>query len=224
MSEASQPVEPDLHAIFGMEGEQQSAVSVEGAGDGSLREAGEPGTESFDPFADDGGPAVEFDVDPSVEAPEESREGAEEEEQPAAPAGNAEQGWTGITQPSRRGVPARFLTDVIVEMHLASPKREVDDAIETARTAGHHARADADRAGRRSRQDRPGPRAGRALRPRPSRPRRCSRSTWPRRTLISAAAAKRYEAVPVAFVEEQDAAGGHGRPRATCSRSTTSRS
>ncbi len=47
----------------------------------------------------------------------------------------AEGGWTGITKPSRRGSSPRFLTDVIVEMQLAS-ERQVTDAIETSRTAG----------------------------------------------------------------------------------------
>ena len=120
MSEASQPVEPDLHAIFGMEGEQQSAVSVERAAD---------------PFADDGAPSVEFEEDPSAEAPVENEEWAEQGGPEAAPPGDSEQGWTGITKPSRRRSSPRFLTDVIVEMQLAS-KRQVDDAIETSRTAG----------------------------------------------------------------------------------------
>jgi type IV pilus assembly protein PilB len=127
MSEASQPVEPDLHAIFELEGEQ-SAVSVE-------RDAGDPTAENFDPFAPDGGPSVDFDVGPSGDAPAEEQEWSEQSEPEGAPPGDSEQGWTGITKPSRRGSSPRFLTDVIVEMQLAT-KRQVDDAIETSRTAG----------------------------------------------------------------------------------------
>jgi type IV pilus assembly protein PilB len=43
--------------------------------------------------------------------------------------------WDGITHPSRRGGPPRFLTDVIVELELASGER-VEDAIEQARVKG----------------------------------------------------------------------------------------
>jgi type IV pilus assembly protein PilB len=50
-------------------------------------------------------------------------------------AADAEQQWTGITRPSRRSSTHRFLTDVIVEMGFAS-RRQVDDAIESSRSAG----------------------------------------------------------------------------------------
>src|SRR5439155_6321646 len=41
----------------------------------------------------------------------------------------------GVTQPSRRGGARRFLTDVIVELGLAS-REVVDDALEVARNSG----------------------------------------------------------------------------------------
>jgi type IV pilus assembly protein PilB len=41
----------------------------------------------------------------------------------------------GITRPSRRGASARFLTDVIAEMGLAS-RKQVDDALEASRQTG----------------------------------------------------------------------------------------
>ena len=129
MSEASQPVEPDLHAIFGIDGEPRSdsAISIESG-------AAESDT-SFDPFAaTDGVPGVELDA----ALPETAEAAAWSEDPPAAdelpPAGDGDD-LTGITKPSRRGSSPRFLTDVIVEMQLAS-ERQVTDAIETSRTAG----------------------------------------------------------------------------------------
>src|SRR5689334_6820091 len=97
-------VEPDLHAIFEMEGEggADSAISVE------REDAGDPRAESFDPFTPDGGPAVEIELDEAAE------DAIGEDVVPAA--GEEPVGWTGITQPSRRGSSSRFLTDVIIEM------------------------------------------------------------------------------------------------------------
>ncbi|MCW3068153.1 MAG: hypothetical protein JWL67_778, partial [Solirubrobacterales bacterium] len=43
--------------------------------------------------------------------------------------------FTGVTRPSRRGSSPRFLTDVIVDMGLAS-RGQVDDALETSRISG----------------------------------------------------------------------------------------
>ncbi len=136
MSEASQPVEPDFHAIFNMDGEPGGDGAV------SLDRSDGPGTsgaqsERYDPFALEEPPAVEIEVDvPAGNEPDWAGE------QPVAgppvepPAADEDEGgWTGITKPSRRGSSPRFLTDVIVEMQLAS-ERQVTDAIETSRTAG----------------------------------------------------------------------------------------
>ncbi len=43
--------------------------------------------------------------------------------------------WTGITVPTRRGSSPRFLTDVIVDMGLAS-RAQVEDALEVSRGSG----------------------------------------------------------------------------------------
>ncbi len=43
--------------------------------------------------------------------------------------------WTGITRPSRRGSSSRFLTDVIVDMGLVS-RGQVEEAIESSRSLG----------------------------------------------------------------------------------------
>ncbi len=132
MSEASQPVEPDLHAIFGIDGEQgaDGAISLD------RPDGAEGPSADFDPFAPEVAPAVEIDLDAARtgEADWTTEEpAARAAEQP--PSDDGEAGWTGITKPTRRGSSSRFLTDVIVEMQLAS-ERQVTDAIETSRTAG----------------------------------------------------------------------------------------
>ena len=43
--------------------------------------------------------------------------------------------WTGVTSPTQRGSSSRFLTDVIVDMGLL-PRAQVDEAIETSRSSG----------------------------------------------------------------------------------------
>jgi type IV pilus assembly protein PilB len=122
-------VEPDLHAIFAIDGEPnpESTISVEHPENGD--DAGDPRAANFDPFAPDAGPIVDVELDGPTE------DASAPADEPASGAGEGESGWTGITKPSRRGSSPRFLTDVIVEMQLAS-KRQVDDAIETSRTAG----------------------------------------------------------------------------------------
>jgi type IV pilus assembly protein PilB len=153
MSEASQPAGPDLHAIFGIDGSPAAAeeISVERPREDPFGPA-DRSEMSFDAFAsaEDGGvSAIEFEDD-ATQAPDDFASGAagglisgggrDWEERPAAeepsPAPPAQEpGFSGITQPSRRGSSARFLTDVIVEMQLAS-KRQVDDALETSRNSG----------------------------------------------------------------------------------------
>ncbi len=156
MSDA-EPFDPDLHAIFGIEGEpaesSEPVISVErpleertateepigtrsengfesyGSSPGAI--AGAAPTELSEPAAptdfgagssdDFGGPA-----DQQWSAPP---------DQPPTPLDEGEEGWKGITRPSKRGSSPRFLTDVIVEMGLAS-KRQVDDAVETSRNSG----------------------------------------------------------------------------------------
>jgi type IV pilus assembly protein PilB len=136
MSEASQPVEPDFHAIFDMDGEHDGEAAV------SLDRTDVPDVvgeqpAAYDPFIADAGPAVEIEVDaPSGEEAAWASEPPSPAPLPEPPVPDpAEGGWTGITKPSQRGSSPRFLTDVIIEMQLAS-ERQVTDAIETSRTAG----------------------------------------------------------------------------------------
>ena len=96
MSETPQRAGPDLHALFGIEGEHDV---------------------DFDTLA-----AREASVEPPGRgAP--------------SPAGEDSGAWSGITRPSRRGSSQRFLTDVIVDMGIAS-RGQVEEALETSRIAG----------------------------------------------------------------------------------------
>ncbi len=108
--------------------------------------------------------------------------------------------WDGITRPQQQGGPARFLTDVIVELGLADRER-VEQCIEASRnssrtpeqllldqgalTADGLARAVAERHGLAHLD------LG-VFQPDPSAA-----------NLISTAAAKRYEAIPVSYVNER---------------------
>jgi type IV pilus assembly protein PilB len=117
MSEVPQRTGPDLHAIFGIDSDQ--ALEPE--------------------------PTVEFDHVVEVEHPIEEgpamaleRVVAADEEPSAAleiDAAAASGERSGITGPSRRGSSPRFLTDVIIDMGLVA-RRQVEEAIETSRATG----------------------------------------------------------------------------------------
>jgi type IV pilus assembly protein PilB len=155
MSEFPQQAEPDLHAIFGIDrapnddGGADHVISVERGTRGDHDIGGEDGSSAevrveIDPDAISGagleldplpGADVEFDtlgsVDSYVEAaPASTREHGAQREQ--ASAGERP---TGLTKPSRRGSSQRFLTDVIVDMGLAS-RKQVDDALASSRMSG----------------------------------------------------------------------------------------
>src|ERR1019366_8070914 len=127
MSKASQQT-PDLHEIFELDGEPggeaDGVISLERGGEdhdigiGLSDEGGE-----FDL-----GPAVEVDSDVELDPPE---AGSLEPDIPYA----AEEPWSGITRPSQRGSSSRFLTDVIVDMDLAT-RKQVEDALENSRISG----------------------------------------------------------------------------------------
>jgi type IV pilus assembly protein PilB len=122
MSEFPQQVDPDLHAIFGIDsppgegGERVIAVerSARGELDGLDDNVAVEVELDGDPFAADAD-AGEVDTEAGLPTPAE--------------------GYTGITKPSRRGSSQRFLTDVIVDMGLAT-RRQVDDALESSRVTG----------------------------------------------------------------------------------------
>ncbi len=122
MSDVPQQSPPDLHEIFDLDGEREvdvePAITIE-RGDGGELGAGED-------FVFDGEETqIELDA-PALDVDPHSNDLA------AAP---APEKMTGITKPTRKGSSGGFLTDVIVEMGLAS-RRQVDDAVESSRGLG----------------------------------------------------------------------------------------
>jgi type IV pilus assembly protein PilB len=120
MSDAQQ-TRPDLHAIFGIDGEpataQHPVARVGEIGDGL-------GLEGLD------GSEHEVALDPATLEMESVGQA------PAQPEpDDGDQGFPGITRPSRRGSSPRFLTDVIVDMGLAS-RKQVEEALEESRNSG----------------------------------------------------------------------------------------
>jgi type IV pilus assembly protein PilB len=109
MSDAPQ-TGPDLHAIFGMDtvddGMEDPVVEIE-------HPVATEEDMAIDP-SEDSSLDLDVEVDSAVSQPGE---------------------WTGITRPSRRGSSSRFLTDVIVDMGLAS-RGQVEEAIESSRGLG----------------------------------------------------------------------------------------
>jgi type IV pilus assembly protein PilB len=151
MSDIPQQADPDLHAIFGI-----------GDGEAPVREpiieverAGAPEDDPSDPLTGLGAPPAigteapptPLAAEPVVELtrafePEPGEQGASNvvdmpapAPAPAPPPPEQPEQWTGITQPSRRGSSQRFLTDVLVEMGL-SAREQVDEALETSRSLG----------------------------------------------------------------------------------------
>ncbi len=122
MSDVPQQSPPDLHEIFDLDGEREvdvePAITIE-RGDGGELGAGED-------FVFDGEESqIELDA-PALDVDPHSNGLAD------AP---APEKMTGITKPTRKGSSGGFLTDVIVEMGLAS-RRQVDDAVESSRGLG----------------------------------------------------------------------------------------
>ncbi len=147
MSDLPQQTGPDLHALFGIGG---AAEGVEDRVEVEL-----------DPLP---GADVEFETimgaDPYVEVEPASEhetgfagersltddpvviggtggalEDRGEATRPSPPSSPAGADPSGLTKPSRRGSSQRFLTDVIVDMGLAS-RKQVDDALDSSRTSG----------------------------------------------------------------------------------------
>ncbi len=127
MSDLPQQTDPDLHAIFGIDGAVEAGIDH---GDHVIS------VERADPLGDAGAdvelerelnphPPGDLNEDPYAEA--DSRTGAEQ--------ATGAEGYTGITKPSRRGSSQRFLTDVIVDLGLAS-RGQVDEALERSRVSG----------------------------------------------------------------------------------------
>ena len=152
MSEAPQPAGPDLHALFGIDGERETGedrvISVERGGRGEPAVTGQmdPAAEARVP-ADEaalGGPEITLDPLPGADVEFETIVGSDPYVEVAATEGEAAGGTSepsggdgpaGLTKPSSRGSTQRFLTDVIVDMDLAT-RKQVDDALESSRISG----------------------------------------------------------------------------------------
>jgi type IV pilus assembly protein PilB len=144
MSDTPQQAGPDLHAIFGMDesadADSEPVVEVERAvvtDDGAL--AAED-TAFGEAIAIDNDPTIGMDA--AIERTDDRSEPLERtvlepdgRDDGGLEATPREGEWVGITRPSRRGSSARFLTDVIVDMGLAS-RGQVEEAIETSRNLG----------------------------------------------------------------------------------------
>ncbi|HEV3319792.1 MAG TPA: ATPase, T2SS/T4P/T4SS family [Solirubrobacteraceae bacterium] len=111
MSDAPQ-TGPDLHAIFGMD-------TVAGEGEDPVVEV-ERSVATEEDSAIEPSEGSQAPLDPDVEIDSAAPQPGE---------------WTGITRPNRRGSSSRFLTDVIVDMGLAS-RGQVEEAIESSRGLG----------------------------------------------------------------------------------------
>ncbi|MGA2320007.1 MAG: ATPase, T2SS/T4P/T4SS family [Solirubrobacteraceae bacterium] len=115
---------PDLHAMLGLDNDPGADVEP-------LVEllAGSPAdVELIAPTRAE--PMVELE---HGDVQEPAGQGGPEAAAPASPTEKGE--WSGITMPSQRGSSPRFLTDVIVDMGLAT-REQVEDAIETSRSSG----------------------------------------------------------------------------------------
>src|ERR1700719_361738 len=156
MSEPSHQAGPDLHAIFGIDGdprdpepvislerrERQDGDLDDDAGIGLDANVDLDATALDDPHVIRVDPDREVDLatDPDVELDGERHVVELDEtveprpvelvsDSAADPAGVPAPGeFTGITKPSRRGSSPRFLTDVIVDLGLAS-RGQVEDAL-----------------------------------------------------------------------------------------------
>jgi type IV pilus assembly protein PilB len=165
---------PDLHEIFGMDDGPQEKSS--GAVEGAESLTAEPQRQS---------PQVNVESTPAG-----LRESA-----PATPVPH-----TGLTSPSRRGSSSRFLTDVIVDMGLVSRER-VEEAIASSRSSGSTPERTLVEEGALSNDG-----LARALAERYGLDHLdlgVFSVDMGAANLVTTTAAKRYQAVPVAFVDKR---------------------
>jgi type IV pilus assembly protein PilB len=127
MSDVPQPTSPDLHAIFGIDGEPPHDADAVISAERAAADKQPPVEPHVELEVAQGGEGFDVGEPPAIGLPRVGPESASA----AAPAGEP----VGITRPSRRGSSPRFLTDVIVDMGLAS-RQQVEEALETARGSG----------------------------------------------------------------------------------------
>jgi type IV pilus assembly protein PilB len=184
MSEAPQESTPDLHAILGLD-DSSKGTSVPDAVLAPERAPGPSGTP---------GGAGRQDADPGqAERPSEGDPPAKAPDEDATPS------WSGITRPSRHGSSPRFLTDVIVELGYAT-RQDVDEALETSRSSSTTAERVLLERGKLTHEQ-----LSRALAERYGLDHLDLESfqvDMAAANLVTTTAAKRYQAVPVAFVDK----------------------
>jgi type IV pilus assembly protein PilB len=200
MSDPAQGITPDLHAILGLDHSTGTQGAVEPAAEQPaaepyLRQAGAP-EEGDEPHVvvQTGAAPPAQPVDVPAQAPE--AQGATAGEPPS---GDGQSAWTGITRPSRRGSSPRFLTDVIVELGFVS-REQVDDAVQSSRGSGATPERELVDRGLLT-QDQ----LSRALAERYGLDHldlETFKVDMAAANLVSNTAAKRYQAVPVAFVDK----------------------
>jgi type IV pilus assembly protein PilB len=167
---------PDLHAIFGID---EALAAADG-------DRASPGSGAIEHSVGIAAPEA-----PPAEAPTASREG---------PADSEEPGHRGLTKPSRRGSSSRFLTDVIIDMGLV-PRPRVEEAIESSRSTGTTPERVLVNDGALTNDG-----LARALAERYGLD-HLDLSIFPvdmgAANLVTTSAAKRYQAVPVAFIDKR---------------------
>ncbi len=141
MSDLPQQTGPDLHAIFGIDGSPEEIdrlIAIERAG--AQEQAFEDTTGGVaEQLVEAPGEELHFELAEHADAFALEQSLADHEQLPElgeeALASTSAEGYTGITSPVHRGSSQRFLTDVIVEMGLAL-RKQVDEAIESSRVSG----------------------------------------------------------------------------------------
>jgi type IV pilus assembly protein PilB len=189
--------QPDLHAMLGIDG--PAAVDD----DGLLRLETPPHAAAQDePQAEPAEVLIErapVELPGAEEPPAHEGGGPGPAEPPSAARDDAAGSWIGITRPSRKGASPRFLTDVIVEMGFAS-RQQVDEAIESSRNLGTTPERVLVQSGALTEDA-----LARALAERYGLDHLDLSSfqvDMAAANLVTTTAAKRYQAVPVAFVGE----------------------
>jgi type IV pilus assembly protein PilB len=199
MSETPQQGRADLHAVFGLDEQAPTALdSLSGQASEVqlsderprrlLSEVEAPHVELSD------GPAEHVLHDPLAGSGE---QGPTVDAIASAPDHSSRKG---VTEPSRRGSSSRFITDVIVEMGLA-PRKVVEEAVETARTSGTRPERVLLEAGALTADG-----LARALAERYGLDHldlNVFGADMGAANLVTTTAAKRYQAVPVAFVDKR---------------------
>ncbi len=186
---------PDLHAIFGLEDGAATAVHPVPEPELSVEE---PPAGELEQLA---GGEPEIQIEKAQSAPEQAPRPAPVHplEQAAAGVG-AQSGRMGVTAPTRRGSSSRFITDVIIEMGLV-PRRQVEEAVETARNSGARPERVLLEAGALTSDG-----LARALAERYGLDHldlSVFSTDMGAANLVTTTAAKRYQAVPVAFVDKR---------------------